>query len=253
VSASSASASAPSPASSAAASAALSASASHLDEHNACGLLVDPRSGLLLLGGLPGQLQLFDAARDRHVAELPVVARQFVSRMESSNAASSASASGSGNGSGSERAIVQHAAIHGGGDWLATIESRPMRARAGNASSLASVLAPSSSASALLPIASEADDGVEAMVLKFWRYDRESNAHAPVAADPSSSSSSSSSGPLSGTDEEIISLTVSNASIIMHFDHTQEIFSCRLFAIFLFYTQALSQHLFSSRSLSTAI
>eukprot|EP00742_Colponemidia_sp_Colp-10_P006743 GILJ01007228.1.p1 GENE.GILJ01007228.1~~GILJ01007228.1.p1 ORF type:complete len:966 (+),score=178.71 GILJ01007228.1:103-3000(+) len=48
------------------------------------GLVLDPKHKLLVLNGLPGAIQFYDAWADRHVNDLEVIPRNYVSRIDSS-------------------------------------------------------------------------------------------------------------------------------------------------------------------------
>eukprot|EP00743_Colponemidia_sp_Colp-15_P005541 GILK01005961.1.p1 GENE.GILK01005961.1~~GILK01005961.1.p1 ORF type:complete len:964 (-),score=206.41 GILK01005961.1:37-2928(-) len=48
------------------------------------GLVLDPKHKLLVLNGLPGAIQFYDAWGDRHVNDLEVIPRNYVSRIDSS-------------------------------------------------------------------------------------------------------------------------------------------------------------------------
>jgi NET1-associated nuclear protein 1 (U3 small nucleolar RNA-associated protein 17) len=122
------------------------------DELNTCGLAIDSRTGHVLVGGLPGSLQLYDSVRSRHVAEVPVVARQHVSRTESNNNSAQKSQT---------RPSVRLTSWHTSGDWLSTVEGRFLKS--------------SSNTNALLPVpgTTDGEESDELMVLKFWRVIRD--------------------------------------------------------------------------------
>lgn len=73
----------------------------------ASGLVVDPRRNFVVLGGLPGTIQFYDAFNDKHVASLDVVNRNLVSRTD-----------------GGQQLVsrVEQFCFSQSGKWLATID-----------------------------------------------------------------------------------------------------------------------------------
>ena len=52
----------------------------HTSERSVVGLVQDPISGLLVTNGRQGMLQQYDIANDRHISDIDVVGRAFISR-----------------------------------------------------------------------------------------------------------------------------------------------------------------------------
>eukprot|EP00163_Fabomonas_tropica_P018473 TRINITY_DN3280_c0_g1_i2.p1 TRINITY_DN3280_c0_g1~~TRINITY_DN3280_c0_g1_i2.p1 ORF type:complete len:872 (-),score=171.87 TRINITY_DN3280_c0_g1_i2:83-2698(-) len=76
---------------------------------NSYGLEVDPRRGLVATNMMPGELQLFDPVHDRHVADISVVPRQYLSRTEDEKMPATR---------------VERYTFSENGDYLATVERR---------------------------------------------------------------------------------------------------------------------------------
>jgi len=72
-------------------------------------LVVEPRHRLLVLPGAPGAIQFYDVYRDRHVSELEIVHRNFVSRVDDEH---------------SIPTRIERVAFNRDGRWMATVERR---------------------------------------------------------------------------------------------------------------------------------